>query len=125
MWLLVSIEFSSSSDGWPHDHANYVRDFFDHVIPLLLAIRHGHQGPNCGTSCLIPSSVDKASIYISIFSRRKRLVMPASYGSGAGSSLPAPVLIVAAVSTAIAVVISTTSIYLHLKNYRKPKLQRY
>lgn len=44
---------------------------------------------------------------------------------GSGSHLPAGVLILAGVSTVIAVVVSAFSIYLHLKNYRKPALQRY
>ncbi|KAL1724837.1 organic solute transporter subunit alpha/Transmembrane protein, partial [Schizophyllum commune] len=43
---------------------------------------------------------------------------------GSGSHLPAGVLILAGVSTVVAVVVSAFSIYLHLKNYRKPALQR-
>ncbi|KAF5372342.1 hypothetical protein D9615_009300 [Tricholomella constricta] len=45
-------------------------------------------------------------------------------GSGAGSRLPTAVLVLSGVSTFIAVVVSVMSIYLHLKNYRKPILQR-
>ncbi|KNZ80394.1 Transmembrane protein 184 like protein [Termitomyces sp. J132] len=45
-------------------------------------------------------------------------------GSGAGSRLPTPVLVLSGVSTLVAVVVSATSIYLHLKNYRKSILQR-
>lgn len=45
-------------------------------------------------------------------------------GSGAGSRLPTVVLTLAGVSTVVAVVVSAMSIYLHLKNYRKPILQR-
>ncbi|KAG6871597.1 hypothetical protein C0995_002786, partial [Termitomyces sp. Mi166 len=45
-------------------------------------------------------------------------------GSGAGSRLPTPVLVLSGVSTLVAVVVSATSIYLHLKNYRQPMLQR-
>ncbi|KAL5530346.1 hypothetical protein ACEPAF_6604 [Sanghuangporus sanghuang] len=45
-------------------------------------------------------------------------------GSGSGSSLPVPVLVLSGICTAIAVFISSTSIFLHLKNYRKPMLQR-
>ena len=45
-------------------------------------------------------------------------------GSGSGSSLPLPVLLVAGISTLIAVLVSAMSIYLHLKNYLKPSLQR-
>uniref|UniRef100_A0A0W0G6B4 Uncharacterized protein n=1 Tax=Moniliophthora roreri TaxID=221103 RepID=A0A0W0G6B4_MONRR len=44
--------------------------------------------------------------------------------SGVGSRLPVSVLILSGVSTAIAVTISATSIWLQLKNYRKPALQR-
>ncbi|KAJ4483860.1 DUF300 domain-containing protein [Lentinula aciculospora] len=46
------------------------------------------------------------------------------WGDGAGSSLPTPVLILAGLSTFFAVVISATGIFLQLKNYRKPYLQR-
>ncbi|GJF00174.1 organic solute transporter Ostalpha-domain-containing protein [Phanerochaete sordida] len=47
-----------------------------------------------------------------------------SLGRGSGSSLPLPVLILAGISTAIATFVSATSIFLHLRNYRKPRLQR-
>jgi hypothetical protein len=46
-------------------------------------------------------------------------------GSGAGSRLPLPVLVLAGLSTLVAVLVSGMSIFLHLKNYRKPVLQRY
>ncbi|KIK63485.1 hypothetical protein GYMLUDRAFT_57673 [Collybiopsis luxurians FD-317 M1] len=46
------------------------------------------------------------------------------WGDGAGSRLPLAVLILAGLSTLFAVVISATSIFLQLKNYRKPYLQR-
>ncbi|KAF8598955.1 DUF300-domain-containing protein [Ceratobasidium sp. AG-I] len=45
-------------------------------------------------------------------------------GSGSGSGLSTTVLLTAGVATAVATVVSTWSIYLHLKNYRKPALQR-
>ncbi|KXN91587.1 hypothetical protein AN958_00380 [Leucoagaricus sp. SymC.cos] len=45
-------------------------------------------------------------------------------GSGSGSRLPTPVLLFAGISTLIAVLVSTMSIILQLKNYRKPVLQR-
>ncbi|CAL1710429.1 unnamed protein product [Somion occarium] len=45
-------------------------------------------------------------------------------GSGSGSSLPLPILLLAGIATLAATGISATSIYLHLKNYRKPILQR-
>ena len=48
-----------------------------------------------------------------------------TFGSGAGSRLPAIVLIFAGVSTLVAVLVSAMSIYLQLKNYRKPSLQRF
>lgn len=44
--------------------------------------------------------------------------------SGVGSRLPWSVLVLSGVSTLAAVVISTTSIWLQFKNYRKPFLQR-
>jgi hypothetical protein len=47
------------------------------------------------------------------------------HGSGAGSALNPVLLAFAGVSTLIATVVSAMSIYLHLKNYRKPHLQRY
>ncbi|RDB16464.1 hypothetical protein Hypma_002814 [Hypsizygus marmoreus] len=50
--------------------------------------------------------------------------MALEFGSGAGSRLPLPVLVLSGVSTFVAVFVSATSIYLHLKNYRKPILQR-
>ena len=46
-------------------------------------------------------------------------------GHGSGSSLPLPVLLVAGTCTAVATVVSAMSILMHLKNYRKPHLQRY
>ncbi|KAF9456225.1 organic solute transporter Ostalpha-domain-containing protein [Collybia nuda] len=50
--------------------------------------------------------------------------MATQYGSGAGSRLPTAVLVVSGVSTVVAVLVSAMSIYLQLKNYRKPILQR-
>ncbi|KAL4063857.1 DUF300-domain-containing protein [Scleroderma citrinum] len=47
-----------------------------------------------------------------------------THGHGAGSSLPLPVLVFAGVSTFVAVVVSGISIWLQLRNYRKPLLQR-
>ncbi|KAL0959043.1 hypothetical protein HGRIS_014981 [Hohenbuehelia grisea] len=46
------------------------------------------------------------------------------YGGGSGSRLPTAVLAVAGISTVVAVLVSSMSIYLQLKNYRKPGLQR-
>jgi hypothetical protein len=46
-------------------------------------------------------------------------------GSGAGSALPAPALIFAGACTFLSVVVSAMSIYLQLKNYHKPILQRF
>lgn len=46
-------------------------------------------------------------------------------GSGSGSRLPIAVLIIAGVSTFVAMSVSALSIILQLKNYRKPILQRY
>ena len=48
-----------------------------------------------------------------------------NHGPGAGSALNPILLAFAGLSTLIATVVSATSIYLHLKNYRKPQLQRY
>ena len=45
--------------------------------------------------------------------------------SGAGSRLPTVILSLAGISTAVAVLVSTMSILLQLRNYRKPALQRY
>ncbi|KZT32986.1 DUF300-domain-containing protein [Sistotremastrum suecicum HHB10207 ss-3] len=45
-------------------------------------------------------------------------------GSGAGSRLPSALLISCGISVMAASIISTVSIYLHLKNYRQPILQR-
>lgn len=45
-------------------------------------------------------------------------------GRGSGSALHPAILWVAATSTAVATVVSATSIFMHLKNYRKPTLQR-
>lgn len=47
------------------------------------------------------------------------------HGSGAGSALNPILLTFAGVSTLVATAVSAMSIYLHLKNYRKPYLQRY
>lgn len=51
--------------------------------------------------------------------------MSPELGSGAGSSLPLVVLVLSGVSTLVAVLVSAMSIYLQLKNYRKPVLQRF
>jgi hypothetical protein len=45
-------------------------------------------------------------------------------GTGSGSALDPAILCVAVVATIVATVVSATSISLHLKNYRKPMLQR-
>lgn len=45
-------------------------------------------------------------------------------GHGSGSRLPLPILELAGVSTIVAVVVSGISIWLQLRNYRKPLLQR-
>jgi hypothetical protein len=50
--------------------------------------------------------------------------MSPEFGSGAGSSLPLSVLVLSGLSTLVAVLVSAMSIYLQLKNYRKPVLQR-
>ncbi|KAI6101629.1 DUF300-domain-containing protein [Pisolithus croceorrhizus] len=47
-----------------------------------------------------------------------------THGHGAGSGLPLPVLAFAGASTLVAVVVSGLSIWLQLRNYRKPFLQR-
>lgn len=46
------------------------------------------------------------------------------HGSGSGSSLPTILLTFAAACTLVAVVVSAMSVFMHLKNYRKPVLQR-
>ena len=45
-------------------------------------------------------------------------------GSGSGSSLPLPLLLTAGLCTVVATFVSAMSIVMHLKNYRKPHLQR-
>ncbi|GLB40871.1 putative organic solute transporter Ostalpha [Lyophyllum shimeji] len=50
--------------------------------------------------------------------------MGLEWDRGAGSRLPTAVLLSAGISTLVAVVVSAISIYLQLKNYRKPILQR-
>ncbi|KAI0777429.1 organic solute transporter Ostalpha-domain-containing protein [Trametes elegans] len=45
-------------------------------------------------------------------------------GHGSGSALPVPLLLVAGLCTLIATIVSAMSITMHLKNYRKPHLQR-
>ena len=59
-----------------------------------------------------------------IYSTIMSMVAP-ELGHGSGSSLPLPVLLVAGTCTAVATVVSAMSILMHLKNYRKPHLQRY
>ncbi|KAI0055706.1 DUF300-domain-containing protein [Artomyces pyxidatus] len=49
---------------------------------------------------------------------------PDAPGRGSGSALNPAILIVAGTATVVATFISAMSIYLHLKNYRKPMLQR-
>jgi len=51
-------------------------------------------------------------------------MVPETTGSGSGSALNTVLLVFTGVSTLIATVVSAMSIYLHLKNYRKPYLQR-
>ncbi|KAI0309821.1 organic solute transporter Ostalpha-domain-containing protein [Amylostereum chailletii] len=50
--------------------------------------------------------------------------MEAGTGSGSGSALNPALLIVAGCATFVATIVSAMSIYLHIKNYRKPGLQR-
>ncbi|KAI8973110.1 organic solute transporter Ostalpha-domain-containing protein [Trametes punicea] len=45
-------------------------------------------------------------------------------GHGSGSALPFPILLVAGICTVVATLVSAMSITMHLKNYRKPHLQR-
>lgn len=45
-------------------------------------------------------------------------------GTGSGSSLDPVILLCAGVATLVATAVTATSIWLHLKNYRKPVLQR-
>ncbi len=45
-------------------------------------------------------------------------------GTGSGSALDPTILRVAAAATIVATLVSATSIFMHLKNYRKPILQR-
>ncbi|OJA12705.1 hypothetical protein AZE42_02877, partial [Rhizopogon vesiculosus] len=51
-------------------------------------------------------------------------ILSETHGRGAGSGLPLPVLLLAGISTLIAVTVSGLSIWLQLRNYRKPLLQR-
>jgi len=46
-------------------------------------------------------------------------------GSGSGSALNPAILITAGISALVATVLATFSIWLQLKNYRRPILQRY
>ncbi|CAO1624769.1 unnamed protein product [Parajaminaea phylloscopi] len=46
-------------------------------------------------------------------------------GSGTGRSLPTSLLVIATVSSLSATILSLLTIYVHLKNYRKPHLQRF
>ncbi|ETW75519.1 hypothetical protein HETIRDRAFT_330725 [Heterobasidion irregulare TC 32-1] len=48
----------------------------------------------------------------------------ADVGGGSGSALSPTLLIVSGLATVVATLVSAISIYLHLKNYRKPILQR-
>jgi hypothetical protein len=50
---------------------------------------------------------------------------PPDHGSGSGSALNPIILITAGISALVATVIATFSIWLQLKNYRRPILQRY
>ncbi|RPD56533.1 DUF300-domain-containing protein [Lentinus tigrinus ALCF2SS1-6] len=45
-------------------------------------------------------------------------------GHGSGSALPFPILLVSGLCTVVATFVSAMSILMHLKNYRKPHLQR-
>ncbi len=51
-------------------------------------------------------------------------MMTGEAGSGAGSRLPTPLLVVSGLCTVVAVLVSAMSILLQLRNYRKPALQR-
>ena len=50
---------------------------------------------------------------------------PFNNGTGSGSALDPAILRVAAASTTVATLVSAISIFMHLKNYRKPLLQRW
>lgn len=81
--------------------------------------RH-HRAPLC-RSC---SSCSFAPMARAGFSVASMTDAEQDRNSGSGSSLPVAVLLVAGISTVIAVLVSAMSIYLHLKNYLKPSLQR-
>jgi hypothetical protein len=51
-------------------------------------------------------------------------VIMSNNGTGSGSALDPAILRVAAVATVTATIVSAGSIFMHLKNYRKPMLQR-
>jgi hypothetical protein len=69
-------------------------------------------------------AVDSAHSGVSKDTKITVMSLEEGSGSGSGSSLPLAVLLVAGISTFIAVIVSAMSIYLHLKNYLKPSLQR-
>jgi hypothetical protein len=52
-------------------------------------------------------------------------ILPGSgHGPGSGSALGPAILISAGLATLVATGVSAVSIFLHIKNYRKPVLQR-
>jgi hypothetical protein len=68
-----------------------------------------------------------AFLNAALFNRYARSIredMTPDVGSGSGSALNPAILIVAGSATVVATVVSAMSISLHLKNYRKPMLQR-
>jgi hypothetical protein len=81
-------------------------------------------------SILVAVVIDSISTKIAF----SMLVIPASrsamylaydnIGSGSGSALHPAVLSVAVFATAVSTFVSATSIFMHLKNYRRPMLQR-
>jgi len=75
------------------------------------------------TSALLPLA---RSLNSGISTLRSAVFMSSAFdnGTGSGSALDPTILRVAAAATIVATLVSATSIFMHLKNYRKPILQR-
>jgi hypothetical protein len=105
------------------------------VITLSFLAVPAHPGPlsSAGVS-LVPVLAALVVDNISTKIAFSMLVIPVSrstvcsasdtIGSGSGSALHPAVLSVAVFATAVSTFVSATSIFMHLKNYRRPMLQR-
>jgi hypothetical protein len=108
------------------DHSTTLRVLRPAARPRTVAPRDelcSRQPHHCVYFCLVTAHEISKDPFVIV--RKSHFMSSASHnGTGSGSALDPAILRVAVVATLVATLVSATSIFMHLKNYRKPKLQR-